>query len=173
MTENKIVIGVLGDVFCDIVCTNVNSLPQWNSDTLSSSISMMAGGSALNTLVHASAYMEFCKITNIEFRLFSAVGDDSQGSICRSKLIHPLIKSEVVVMPNGERTGTCVVITNPTDRAFVTDRGCVENISLSYFNVESLFRCNHIHLGGMYNCRKLMSECASFFPRVRDMAFEL
>lgn len=51
-------IAIVGDIFCDILVTNLKDIPQWGQDTLSE-ISILPGGSALNTTVHAANYSSF------------------------------------------------------------------------------------------------------------------
>lgn len=74
---HKSFISVVGDIYCDIIAHGVQSLPNWGEDSLCDSINLMAGGSALNTVIHGANYSTWTS-SNASFQFFSAVGNDSQ-----------------------------------------------------------------------------------------------
>lgn len=49
---------IFGDIFCDILVSNLSNLPSWGEDSLGS-ISILPGGSALNTTIHAANYSSY------------------------------------------------------------------------------------------------------------------
>lgn len=160
-------LGIIGDIFCDILCSGITALPAWNSDTLTSSIQFLAGGSALNTAVHAASYLEYAKRgKDVIITMHGTVGNDNPGLICIKKLEDHKIINRVNVLRNGDRTGSCVVLACPGDRAFVTDRGCVDTFSVTQVDLAALFQNDHIHVGGLYNCRQFMTECVSLLSEV-------
>lgn len=65
--------------------------------------------------------------------------------------------------------GTCIVLSGMGDRAFVTNRGCVDKMSLSWFKprIEETVGINHFHSSGYFNCTTIRSELPVLFRHVR------
>jgi hypothetical protein len=57
--NNEIKINIIGDIYCDIVASNLESLPSWGGDVLSKGISILPGGSCLNTTLHMANYIKW------------------------------------------------------------------------------------------------------------------
>lgn len=64
--------------------------------------------------------------------------------------------------------GTCIVLSGMGDRAFVTNRGCVDKMSLSWFKprIEDTAGINHFHSSGYFNCTTIRSELPLLFQHV-------
>lgn len=157
-------INVLGDIFCDIIASDIHDqLPKWGEDTLGN-ICILPGGSALNSAIHAATYADYVALSStIIIRMFSAVGLDIQGNICETSLQQRhIITSNIVKNPNL-RTGSCIVLSGSSDRGFVSDRGCLADMSISWFNRHDLLSTSHIHMGGFYNCPKMKEELPALF----------
>ena len=77
-------INIIGDIFADIIVSKLEHLPKWGTDTLGK-ISTIPGGSALNTTLHAAYYVEQRDYRN-KINIFSAIGNDSLGKLCRNAL---------------------------------------------------------------------------------------
>eukprot|EP01041_Mallomonas_annulata_P007582 gene7582-15542_t len=164
---------IIGDIFCDIIVSDTqNKLPNWGEDTLAK-IECLPGGSSLNTAVHGANYSEYISREigpKVSISMFSATGQDNNSSICISIIekYHAYIKNEIITTPDI-RTGTCIVMTGSSGRCFLTDNGCVKDISLSWFDKNNLLSGDHIHFGGFYNCNKLQSESIQFFQEAISM----
>ena len=145
---------IIGDIICDVVAVSVVNLPQWNTDTLANGgISTMAGGTGLNNAVHASNYIKWLQKydnyhNDIKIHIFSSTCDDVNGRICQLKLrecepilvnhsisppIEPSPANKQMNIPMINRTSTCIVISGPKDRCFITDRGCISNLAVDWF----------------------------------------
>lgn len=163
---------MIGDIFCDIVAKGVQELPQWNSDTLCQGIHLIPGGSALNTTVHAAYYSRFnvdhgISAEPVQIELFSVVGDDIYGDICLKALDkHSEYITQSIVRKPEEATGACIVISGAADRTFITSRGAVEALSLSWFDEARLLDTDHLHIAGYYNCRNLIPSLPELFAKV-------
>jgi len=161
---------ILGDVFCDLLVLDLNDLPRWGEDALSS-IQALPGGSALNSAIHASSYCQHLinsgKICTTEVALFSAAGNDYQSSICNNYVnLHSNRLINKILIRSDLRTGTCIVISGQGDRCFITDRGCVSELSTSWFDQNELLQSDHLHIGGFYNCNCLKNETKELFQNV-------
>lgn len=157
-------INMLGDIFCDIMASNINDqLPKWGQDTLGN-VCILPGGSALNSAIHASTYADYLSISStLVIRMFSAIGLDVQGNICETSLQQRNIITSNIVKNSGIRTASCIVLSGSNDRGFVSDRGCLSDMSISWFNRHDLLSTSHIHMGGFYNCPKMKEELPSLF----------
>jgi hypothetical protein len=181
---------IIGDTFCDVIAVDLNEMPQWGGDSLTK-IQIHAGGSALNITVHGAAYLEYkARLSlpppppspsssssaqlspppQLRIKLLSCTGSDLQGQVCKAQLgrFPSIIDTSGVLSRDEWRTGSCVVLSGRLDRSFVTDRGCIDQMSLDYFD-DDMFQYNdarHYHIGGFYNCTTLTHEVLSFFRKV-------
>jgi sugar/nucleoside kinase (ribokinase family) len=157
---------VIGDIFCDIIALDVKLPDAWGTDTLSKEIKVVAGGSALNVTVHAANYSAHLNEI-VKLHLLSCTGNDFQGKVCRDALNHPCIDSSRVIVNESARTGSCIVLSGASDRSFVTDRGCIKDMKIDWFNQEELFSptTSHIHIGGFYNCDTLQEDVCDLLMR--------
>ena len=161
---------ILGDTLCDIIAVNVQLIESWGTDTLAEKIRVIAGGSALNIAIHGANFSAQLD-KQVDIRFLSCTGVDLQGQICRDALRHPNLDSSKINVNRNYRTGSCIVISGAEDRSFITDRGCVRDLSVSWFKEEDFFSSfvSHIHVGGFYNCDKLKSEVTELFQKARAL----
>ena len=161
---------IIGDVFCDIIALDVKLIDSWGTDTLSKEIRVLAGGSALNIAIHGANYSALFG-SHVKIHFFSEIGTDFQGEVCRKALNHQCIDSSKLNAKIGNRTGSCIVLSGATDRSFVTDRGCIKDLSLNCFEEKDyLSESNgHIHVGGFYNCDTLQAEVPELLKRAKSL----
>jgi len=98
-------INMIGDIFVDLLASNINVLPLWGTDTLSK-IKIIPGGSALNASTHAT---NFVKLKNypIKVNLFSSLGDDIFSSlITKSSFIE---SSVFIILLSVSTSGKSVI----------------------------------------------------------------
>lgn len=60
------------------------------------------------------------------------------------------------------------MLSGMSERSFVTDRGCVNEMSLEWYGeeVQSFDGISHVHAAGYFNCQKLMTELPNYFREV-------
>lgn len=149
-------ISILGDIFFDIVAKDVKVLPsRWSTDTLASSIQQIPGGSALNCTMHASNYLEYKSNPNVKVAIFSAIGNDFAGRTCKDTFVSSGSIEDKVVVKENSRTGSCIVISGDSERCFITDRGCINDLAVDWFSLSDILATNLIHVTGFYNCSGL------------------
>lgn len=164
---------VIGDIFCDIIATDVINLPAgWGTDTLSKEIKVIAGGTALNITVHGANYSAHLNNGVVKLHLLSCTGNDFQGKVCRDALDHFCIDTSRVIVNEFVRTGSCIVLSGATDRSFVTDRGCIKDLEMKWFDQKELFSpsTSHIHVGGFYNCDTLQNDVCELFMKASEQS---
>ena len=167
-TKNLVIIG---DIFCDIIALDVTLPDVWGADTLAKEIQVVAGGSALNITLHAANYSALFE-NAVTVHFFSGTGADIQGQVCRDSLMHPCVDASKVLIEKKFRTGSCIVLSGTDDRSFVTDRGCIKDLSTSWFPRDDLLSesTQHIHIGGFYNCDTLQPEIPQLLREARELS---
>jgi sugar/nucleoside kinase (ribokinase family) len=157
---------IIGDSFCDIIAGSMESLPKLGGDVLAN-ISLVAGGSGLNSAVHAANYCKYRDVP-VSIELVTAVGRDFQGDICMQAVDTERIHL-VCAREHTHGTGTCIVLSGLSDRSFVTDRACVGHMSLSWYDSDTrgFEGIGHVHAAGFFNCTTLITELPQYFKEVR------
>ena len=97
-------------------------LDRWGKDSLCNDISIIAGGSLLNSAVHGANFSSYHS-ANIQLNAFGVVGRDIQGDICMKALNQRDMLRNNVIVTSDCPTGTCIVLSGRQDRSFVTNRG--------------------------------------------------
>ena len=174
---NKKRLNIFGDIFFDVMAEMSSStLPRWGTDTLADCVRMLPGGGALNTCCHASRRISGDGgDTGVDISLFSMVGEDSQADICTKKLVNIGVSVNDVLAMGGRHTGTCMVISGKdkktcfSDRCFLTDRGCIDDLCIEAFDRERLLNCTHFHLAGYYNITKVMKDPSGLIDLFTEM----
>lgn len=168
-------ISVIGDIFCDVLAGPVRDMPVWGADALAS-IRLLPGGSGLNTVLHGANYAAAVSQQQRHdsrrtgsaavFRYFSSIGDDAQGELLQRAVDNAPLVENHLSKRIGQRTPTCIVLSGPADRAFVSDRGCIDVMQLDWFDMVKLLDCDHIHVAGFFNCTSMRHQVKQLFELV-------
>lgn len=162
----------IGDIFCDIV-VKMSHLPkqEWGIDTLCDSMISLPGGSCLNAIIHAKNYLDYRNSCNLlDLSIFSAINGqitDSMGRQCLEKLHHMNIPTDSIIRDSRYETGSCIVLSNNTDRSFISNRGIIDKLSVTWFDIDTLLACDHLHISGFYNCSTMKTEILQLFQIAR------
>jgi len=162
---------VVGDAYLDIIA-KIDELPQWDGDTaIRSPIETVAGGSALNTAVQLSA---LCRTRRQRdqprpFRrcvLHSRVGSDLYGELVAAKT------REAGVTLSARREGgqgVCICLSGRRDRAFVSFKGSVADLSEEDLDVGRLLApgTSHLHFSAYYDCSGLQPAVPRLMARAK------
>ena len=167
------VVNIVGDVFCDIFCSQLPRLPQLGEDVLAS-IKLVPGGGALNSVSHAAKYIHFhSDLGPVAVALFSMVGNDAQGKLCRSHLASlpygaGIVQDRCRVATDGTATGSCVVLSGEGDRCFVTDRGAIGRMTVVQLDRQAVLSGSHLHIAGFYNLSCICADPSSLQELLRE-----
>jgi sugar/nucleoside kinase (ribokinase family) len=119
-TQGRLV--VVGDLMVDVVARPSGPL-RTGSDT-AAEVWLTGGGSAANTAAWVASRLR-------PVALVAAVGDDGLGVSARHDLAALGVRTEGVVSVAGARTGTCVVLVDPTgERTMLPDRGANDDLDV-------------------------------------------
>ncbi len=158
-------IAIVGDIFCDIVIGGLARLPIWQEDvTVPEPIQLLAGGGALNAAVQVDLLQ---RKSGGVVDLHSLIGRDALGDVIKRRLARTSIRLFAGRASATTRTGSCVCLSGAKDRAFVTYRGAVAELSGRHLDMKALASANHIHVAGYYNCPKLWGDLEDLFENLR------
>ncbi|CAE7674136.1 kdgK, partial [Symbiodinium pilosum] len=126
-------------------------LPPLDGDADASSIDAKIGGSALNTAVHLASILG----ARSAVAFYACVGQDVFGKMLEAHIQSASIKSHVVACP-ALCTGSCLVLSGPPGRAFVTASGAAAELGIGELQplVEAVREAKgpvHVHFGGIYS----------------------
>lgn len=154
-------IHVLGDAFCDIVASNVQSLPPWNGAALADGIRPFAGGSGVNTAVQLSSFAN----KHFSVTLFTALGDDWA---CPAIVQHLKNYDIQLKAAKKQETGKCIVLSGPEGRSFISTPGAMREFCLEDINVDELATCDHLHICGIFCMPALAPQLPLLLHAVRE-----
>lgn len=141
-------------------------------DREASSISQMAGGSALNVAVDLGELMKGRKGGQCSF--YGLVGDDEFGAFLRRRIAEAGVQDKMGTA-EGKSTGCCIVLSGSDDRGFVTSVGAtgllstshLENLIISPEEGAAAKRC-HVHFSGYFSCPSLQAGLPMFLRELRE-----
>ena len=150
---------IVGDVYLDVVA-KVDDLPAWDGDTsITSPIETLPGGSALNTAVQLNNLLRTRKQGRQarpvrHCTLHSRVGTDLYGD-----LVADYIRDAGVDLSatRAGGQGVCICLSGDADRAFVSYKGSVGQLSESDIDIAALLQrgTRHVHFASYYDCVQL------------------
>ena len=165
-------IAILGDIFMDIVASRVNALPSWGGDCVVDNVTSCLGGSAANTARHLASLNDG---SAWDVYLLGAVGLDANGKealrVVNESGLMKWNGDDAVATVEGHSTGTCIVLSGDSDRAFVSCNGANDAFDplSNPAALAVLQNADHIHVHGYYNCRHLQGkELASFIRQQKE-----
>ena len=162
---------VVGDVYLDVIA-KIDALPEWDGDsTIKQPIETVAGGSALNTAVQLSALLRTRRQRSQPnpFRrcvLHSRVGADLYGDLVEEKI------REAGVALSAKRAGAqgvCICLSGKRDRAFVSYKGSVGELSAADIDERALLApgTSHLHFSAYFDCAALQPSVPRLMERAK------
>ena len=162
---------VVGDVYLDVIA-KIDALPEWDGDsTIKQPIETVAGGSALNTAVQLSALLRTRRQRSQPnpFRrcvLHSRVGADLYGDLVEEKI------REAGVALSAKRAGAqgvCICLSRKRDRAFVSYKGSVGELSAADIDERALLApgTSHLHFSAYFDCAALQPSVPRLMERAK------
>ena len=163
-------VSVLGDLFCDVVATNVAALPEWGGDARTDSVGMYAGGSAANVASHLrSLARSRADGADADVTLFAALGEtgDAVEHMLARHLREAGVELDAVRVP-GTTIGTCIVLSGASDRAFVSCSGSTGALRLADLPLDRVADADHLHVGGVFMLHSLSRDLGAMLDRVLE-----
>ena len=158
------VIQVVGDIYLDMIA-KVDELPHWDGDTDNQPIETTAGGSALNTAVQLST---LCTTRRAAHRceLHSLIGEDLYGDLVKRMLDDAGVTRRG---PSVGRQGVCICLSGKRDRAFVSYKGSVGELSAADIDERALLApgTSHLHFSAYFDCAALQPSVPRLMERAK------
>lgn len=171
VTKGEPRIGIIGDIFMDVVVGGIKKFPDWGMDELTQSpIKLMPGGGGLNSALILGGLQQACGSGSVE--LHSLIGYDKFGDVVRNR-VHGTRVSLIYTEEAARRvsTGICVCFSGgeegKMDRAFITYRGAMAAFNGDDLDIDQLQRVSHVHIAGYYNFPKMWSALSSIVPALK------
>jgi sugar/nucleoside kinase (ribokinase family) len=151
----------VGDVNMDIVLTGLSAMPVAEQETLAQGMDFVVGGQA-GTIARAMAQLGW------EVSFAGRVGDDDFGR----QALHALVTAGVdiggVVVDPSLRTGTTVVLSTGTERAYATFPGSIAEVRRSDVTPALLAGADHIHVGSYFLLADLRPDMRELLQEARQ-----
>lgn len=162
-------IALIGDIYVDLLC-KVTELPEWGEDRLASTTLLSPGGSTANSARFLGA------LGGVAVRLFAAVGDDAFGKHFLEQLAAEccVVTDGSVAVLKGVPTSVCVVLSGPSDRAFVSCNSANSMLEPAMLSLDALLAHRHVHIGGFFNLPKMhVPELCDLVRALRERGVSL
>ena len=134
---------VAGDVNIDIVLSGLSHLPRPEQDVEAKGLDILIGGQGATT-ARALARL------GLHVSIAGRVGQDDYGSRALRELRADGVDVSGIAVDPTLRTGTTVVLSAGTERAFATYLGSISALRRSDIGYEKLENADHLHLSSFY-----------------------
>lgn len=129
----------------------------------------LVGGAALT--VGGSAAIVACGAARLGLRtaLIAMVGDDDGGRFMRECIASRGVDAGHVAVHPTLPTGLSVLLVRRSgDRAILTSRGCMDELSATAIPDDLLRHARHLHVSSFYLLPRLAADLAGLFARARE-----
>lgn len=150
---------IIGDAVVDLVALGLQTLPDWGEDREVETISRHPGGSALHVATNMAAL-------GAEVALLAGVGEDEWATYLTSSARAYGVETAGVV-PLNSPTAVTMVLSGPTDRAFVSLYGATATFGPNHLDRELLAGAKHVHFSGYYQSHALRPALPALFESLR------
>ncbi|NIM93338.1 MAG: carbohydrate kinase family protein [Anaerolineales bacterium] len=134
---------IVGEVNVDIVVGGLHSLPVLGQELLCEDFQVLLGGSSANCGSWLSALG-----ANVDF--LGKVGCDIFGEFVMRGLEHRGIGTANFIQDPDLRTGACISLSYPRDRALITYLGSITALCLDDINLDLLEEYDHLHSASIF-----------------------
>jgi sugar/nucleoside kinase (ribokinase family) len=150
----------VGEVNIDIVFTGLTNIPLSEQDTLAQGLEILVGGQT-GTIARAMSKL------GLDVTFVGRVGDDDYGREAIEELSSAGVDASGVVVDASLRTGTTVVLSTGTERAYATYLGSISEVRRSDIKPEHLASVDHLHIGSYYLQRALRPAMPDLFQEAK------
>jgi sugar/nucleoside kinase (ribokinase family) len=153
---------VAGDVNIDIVLSGLSHLPRAEQDVVAEGLDILIGGQGATT-ARALARL------GLHVSIAGRVGQDDYGRRALVELRADGVDVTGIAVDPALQTGTTVILSAGTERAFATYMGSISALRRSDIGHEKLENADHLHLSSFY----LQTMLRPGLPQLFDEAHQL
>jgi sugar/nucleoside kinase (ribokinase family) len=151
----------VGDINADIILSGLSTLPRSEQEILATGFDVVTGGQTgtiARTLSRLGASVAFV----------GRVGNDAYGKTAIDQLKQDGVNTSGIIIDPGSRTGTTIVLSTGSERAYVTFSGSIGEVRRSDIDNKLLRSADHLHVGSYYLQEKLRPELAELFREAEE-----
>jgi len=150
----------VGEVNIDIVFTGLTNIPLSEQDTLAQGLEILVGGQT-GTIARAMSSL------GLDVTFVGRVGDDDYGRKAINELSRAGVNVSGIVVDPSLTTGTTVVLSTGTERAYATYLGSISEVRRSDIKPDLLSSADHLHVGSYYLQRALRPDMLDLFQAAK------
>jgi sugar/nucleoside kinase (ribokinase family) len=152
---------VVGDVNVDFIVSGIDDLPILGQEQSCDVFSMLLGGSSANCASWLAGLG-----TNVDF--WGKVGSDALGDFILRELQQRHINASSMIQDPEIRTGACVALSFPSDRALISYLASIRSLRLEDLSLEQIGQYDHLHSGSIFIQDGLRSDFDKLFKAAKD-----
>jgi sugar/nucleoside kinase (ribokinase family) len=153
---------IIGELNLDFIITGAPRLPEPGEEVIVSGMEMTLGSSS------AILAAQLARLGD-DVLFISKVGADEFGSKALESLREKGVSTDAVTVAPSLPTGLTVSIAVGTERAMLTQLGCIEEMRWGDVDFERLRGRRHLHISSFYLQRNLRPDIGRIFARAREM----
>ena len=153
---------IIGELNLDFIITGAPRLPEPGEEVIVLGMEMTLGSSS------AILAAQLARLGD-DVLFISKVGADEFGSKALESLREKGVSTDGVTVAPSLPTGLTVSIAVGTERAMLTQLGCIEEMRWEDVSFERLRGRRHLHMSSFYLQRNLRPDIGRIFARAREM----
>ncbi len=157
---------VAGEVNIDIILSGLAHLPVSEQDVVAQRLDILIGGQGATT-ARALARL------GLRVSMASRVGQDDSGFRALRELQADGVDVTAIVVDPTLQTGTGVVLSTGTERAFATYMGSISALRRSDITHQTLENVDHLHLSSFYLHTTLRPDLPELFDEAHQLGLKL
>ena len=155
-------IAIIGELNLDLIVTGAPRLPEPGEEIIVGGMLLTLGSSC------AIIACQFARLDD-EVLFVSKVGGDDFGRRALGFLQDKGVPTEAIAVEESLETGLTISIAVNSERAMVTQLGCIQEMRLSDVDFSLLQSRQHLHISSFYLQRNLRPDIGRIFARAREM----
>ena len=152
---------VVGDVNVDFILSGIDGLPILGQERCCEEFTMLLGGSSANCaswLAGLGAAVDF----------WGKVGGDALGDFILRELQLRHIHASRMIQDSMIRTGACVALSYPSDRALISYMASIRSLRLEDLPLEQIGEYDHLHSGSIFIQDGLRADFSKLFKAAKE-----
>jgi len=153
---------IIGELNLDFIVTGAPRLPEPGEEVIVSGMELTLGSSS------AILAAQLARLGD-DVLFISKVGADEFGSKALGSLRAKGVSTDAVAVVRSQPTGLTISIAVGTERAMLTQLGCIEEMRWGDVDFGRLRGRQHVHISSFYLQRNLRPDMGRIFANAREM----
>ncbi|UCC67693.1 MAG: carbohydrate kinase family protein [Armatimonadota bacterium] len=155
-------IAIIGELNLDLIVTGAPRLPEPGEEIIVDGMELTLG---------SSSAISACQLARLgdEVLFISKVGGDDFGRRALDFLQVKRVGTRAIAVEDSLHTGLTISIAVNSERAMVTQLGCIQEMRLADVDFSLLQSRQHLHISSFYLQRNLRPDIGGIFARAKEM----